>query len=52
MDGRLGDMFDELRTGDCLDLETRKGKAPGGYQYQPDQSDAQTWVFTRPSTTA
>ncbi len=38
MDERLGAMFDELRTGDCLDLETRKGKAPGGYQYQRERS--------------
>lgn len=30
----LGRMFDELRGGGCLDLESRKGKAPGGYQYQ------------------
>jgi len=38
MDERLGGMFDELRTGDCLDLETRKGKAPGGYQYQRERT--------------
>ncbi len=38
MDPRLGAMFDELRTGDCLDLETRKGKAPGGYQYQRERT--------------
>jgi len=30
----LGGLFDELRGGGCLDLESRKGKAPGGYQYQ------------------
>lgn len=30
----LGDMFDAMRGGGCLDLESRKGKAPGGYQYQ------------------
>lgn len=30
----LGAMFDELRGGGCLDLDSRKGKAPGGYQYQ------------------
>ncbi len=30
----LGSMFDELRNGGCLDLESRPGKAPGGYQYQ------------------
>lgn len=38
MDDRLATMFDELREGDCLDLETRKGKAPGGYQYQREFS--------------
>ena len=38
MDERLGSMFDELRTGDCLDLESRKGKAPGGYQYQRERT--------------
>lgn len=36
MDPALGAMFDELRSGDCLDLESRKGKAPGGYQYMRD----------------
>lgn len=38
MDDELGRLFDRLRGGDCLDLETRKGKAPGGYQYQRDWS--------------
>ncbi len=38
MDEELGGLFDRLRGGDCLDLETRKGKAPGGYQYQRDRS--------------
>jgi oligoendopeptidase F len=38
MDGELGAMFDSLRTGDCLDLESRPGKAPGGYQYQRQRS--------------
>jgi oligoendopeptidase F len=32
MDDRVGAMFDTLREGDSLDLESRKGKAPGGYQ--------------------
>jgi oligoendopeptidase F len=36
MDPALGAMFDSLRDGDCLDLETRKGKAPGGYQANRD----------------
>lgn len=38
MDAELGGMFDSMRTGDCLDLESRKGKAPGGYQYQRQRS--------------
>jgi oligoendopeptidase F len=38
LDGSLGTLFDRLRTGDCLDLESRPGKAPGGYQYQRDFS--------------
>lgn len=38
MDDQLGRFFDDLREGDCLDLETRKGKAPGGYQYNRDFS--------------
>ncbi|MGI9013932.1 MAG: M3 family oligoendopeptidase [Phycisphaerales bacterium] len=38
MDPSLGEMFDSMRGGDCLDLESRKGKAPGGYQYQRDRS--------------
>lgn len=38
MDGELGVMFDKLREGDCLDLETRQNKAPGGYQYNRDFS--------------
>lgn len=37
MDPKLGSMFDTMRTGDCLDLESRKGKAPGGYQYNRDR---------------
>ena len=32
MSPELGDMFDMLREKDSLDLESRKGKAPGGYQ--------------------
>lgn len=38
MDPSLGQMFDRLRDGTSLDLETRKGKAPGGYQYNRDAS--------------
>ena len=37
LDPRLGAMFDQLRDGDSLDLETRKGKAPGGYQESRDR---------------
>ncbi|MDP6562495.1 MAG: M3 family oligoendopeptidase [Candidatus Thalassarchaeum sp.] len=32
MSPELGGMFDMLRERDSLDLESRKGKAPGGYQ--------------------
>ncbi len=38
MDADLGRLFDSMRTGGCLDLESRKGKAPGGYQYQRARS--------------
>lgn len=38
MDSELGLMFDSMRGGGCLDLESRKGKAPGGYQYQRQRS--------------
>ena len=38
MGGGLGEMFDTMRAGDCLDLESRPGKAPGGYQYQRQYS--------------
>jgi len=38
----LGEMFRELgdngTPGDCLDLDSRKGKAPGGYQYMRDRT--------------
>ena len=37
MDSSLGEMFDSMRCGDCLDLESRKGKAPGGYQQNRDR---------------
>jgi oligoendopeptidase F len=32
MDPSLGDLFDTMQEGDSLDLDSRKGKAPGGYQ--------------------
>jgi oligoendopeptidase F len=38
MEPSLGAMFDSLRGGGCLDLESRKGKAPGGYQAHRDRS--------------
>jgi oligoendopeptidase F len=47
MDGRLADMFARLGRGDesrgardgaCLDLDSRRGKAPGGYQYMRDRT--------------
>jgi len=34
----LGNFFDSLRDGTSLDLDSRKGKAPGGYQLQRDHS--------------
>ena len=34
----LGNKFDKLVEMDTLDLETRKGKAPGGYQYYLEKS--------------
>lgn len=37
MDQSLGRMFDSMRDGNCLDLESRKGKAPGGYQSNRDR---------------
>lgn len=33
----LGSLFDTMRGGGCLDLESRKGKAPGGYQENRDR---------------
>ncbi len=47
LDPRLGEMFRSLGdgrndrgpvNGECLDLDSRKGKAPGGYQYMLDRS--------------
>ncbi len=38
MGGGLGALFARLTKGDCLDLASRKGKAPGGYQYVRDFS--------------
>lgn len=32
LDSRLGKLFDDMQTRELLDLENRKGKAPGGYQ--------------------
>jgi oligoendopeptidase F len=39
LDPKLGAMFDSMREGTptALDLESRKGKAPGGYQYNRDR---------------
>ena len=33
MSAELGEFFDRMRDGTSLDLDSRKGKAPGGYQY-------------------
>lgn len=38
MGGGLGPLFARLTEGDSLDLASRKGKAPGGYQYVRDRS--------------
>lgn len=38
MSNDLGTKFDKLVKMDTLDLETRKGKAPGGYQYYLEKS--------------
>lgn len=38
MSSDLGDKFQKLVEMDSLDLETRKGKAPGGYQYYLEKS--------------
>ena len=37
MDPALGEMFQTLRDGESLDLDSRKGKAPGGYQQNRDR---------------
>lgn len=37
VDSSLGAMFKRLREPGCLDLDSRKGKAPGGYQYNRDR---------------
>ena len=38
MSEELGNYFDLLDSNDCLDLDSRKGKAPGGYQYYLQKS--------------
>ncbi|MEC9393277.1 MAG: M3 family oligoendopeptidase [Candidatus Thermoplasmatota archaeon] len=38
MSDELGNYFDQLDANDCLDLDSRKGKAPGGYQYYLQKS--------------
>lgn len=37
VDGELGTIFDAMRSKGYLDLESRKGKAPGGYQATYDE---------------
>jgi len=37
LDASLGSMFDSMRDGTSLDLDSRKGKAPGGYQESFDR---------------
>ena len=38
MSEELGNYFDQLDANDCLDLDSRRGKAPGGYQYYLQKS--------------
>ena len=38
MSDELGKMFDRLVDGEVLDLDSRKGKAPGGYQYNLEKT--------------
>ena len=38
MSDELGEMFDRLVDGEVLDLDSRKGKAPGGYQYNLEKT--------------
>tara|TARA_B100000482_G_scaffold177581_1_gene148140 strand:- start:305 stop:1813 length:1509 start_codon:yes stop_codon:yes gene_type:complete len=38
MSAELGNYFDQLDANDCLDLDSRKGKSPGGYQYYLQKS--------------
>ena len=38
LSAELGGFFDSLRDGTSLDLDSRKGKAPGGYQLQRDHT--------------
>ncbi|MCE9619920.1 MAG: M3 family oligoendopeptidase [Planctomycetes bacterium] len=44
MDAGLSQMFDTMLGGGCLDLDSRKGKAPGGYQYQR-QASRKPFIF-------
>ena len=44
MDDGLGELFERMRDGESLDLETRKGKAPGGYLESLDLS-RKTFIF-------
>jgi oligoendopeptidase F len=44
LDPELHTLFGTLRGGGCLDLESRKGKAPGGYQAHRDRSK-QPFIF-------
>ncbi|NDF36309.1 MAG: M3 family oligoendopeptidase [Euryarchaeota archaeon] len=38
LSSELGGMFDRLVDGEVLDLDSRKGKAPGGYQYNLEKT--------------
>jgi oligoendopeptidase F len=44
LDAELGKLFDVLQPGEDLDLESRKGKAPGGYQ-EARQHSRRPFIF-------
>lgn len=44
LDPELGQLFDTLKPGSDLDLESRKGKAPGGYQ-ESRQHSRRPFIF-------
>ncbi|MDA0802959.1 MAG: M3 family oligoendopeptidase [Planctomycetota bacterium] len=49
LDPELGEILAGLNDGHCLDLDSRKGKAPGGYQYQR-QRTRRPFIFMNASS--